>query len=58
MPDRAWFYAEGWRWIGSLFTSATDRLERTSAAAPLEPREYRAIERYVDELRTRVHIHF
>ena len=57
MQDRTHFYADGLRWIGSLLNDAADRLDR-SAPEPLEPHEYRAMERYVDELRTRVHIHF
>jgi hypothetical protein len=54
--SRTLFYAEGLRWIGSIFNGAAERLER-NAADPLLPDEYRAAERYVDELRTRASSH-
>jgi hypothetical protein len=52
------WYADGLRWIGSIFNDAAERLERNDAEPPLEPRAYRDIERYVDEMRARVHVHF
>jgi len=55
--SRTLFYAEGLRWIGSIFNGAAERLERNAADAPLDPEEYRAAERYVDELRTRASSH-
>lgn len=54
MTTAIW-YADGLRWIGSLFNDAAERLERNDAE-PLEPGAYRDIERYVDEMRSRVHI--
>lgn len=54
MTTTMW-YADGLRWIGSLFNDAAARLER-NAEEPLDPTAYRDIERYVDELRSRVHI--
>ena len=57
MNSRNHFYADGLRWIGSILTDAADRLDR-NADEVLEPRAYREIERYVDEMRTRVHVHF
>jgi hypothetical protein len=52
------WYAEGLRWIGSLFTGAAEHFERAaSTAAELDPR-YRAPEEYMSDVRNRVHIHF
>lgn len=59
MQNRMHFYADGLRWIGSIFTDAADRLDRNADESPLDPRAYRDIERYVDEMRARVHVqHF
>jgi hypothetical protein len=53
------WYAEGLRWIGSVLSDAANRLEEQAAAvATLDPRANREIESYVDDLRTRVHLHF
>ena len=50
---------DGLRWIGSLFHGAAEHLERRAFDAPLpDPRALREDDQYVNELRTRVHIHF
>ena len=54
MTTATW-YADGLRWIGSILNAAAERLERNAAEPPLEPGAYRDIERYVDEMRSRVH---
>jgi hypothetical protein len=55
---RAW-YADGLRWIGSVFNDAAEHLERASAeTARLDPRVAREAEEYMENVRTRVHIHF
>ena len=52
------WYAEGLRWIGSLFNGAADHFERAATTAvQLDPR-YRPAEEYLSEVRTRIHIHF
>ena len=52
------WYAEGLRWIGSLFNGAAEHFERAAAlAAELDPR-HRPAEEYLSDVRTRVHIHF
>ena len=57
--SKATWYAEGLRWIGSILTDAADRLEDNAAAVALmDPRVYREAEDYVDNVRTRVHLHF
>ena len=58
MTKNHW-YADGLRWIGSIFTDAADHLERTAAqVARLDPRVAREAETYMENVRTRVHIHF
>ena len=57
MNNRSLFYADGLRWIGSLFHGAADKLERNAAlAVPLDPRAYREIENYVNDVRMRAHL--
>ena len=57
MNNRSLFYADGLRWIGSIFNGAADRLESSAARdVPLDPREYRAIEDYVNDVRVRAHL--
>ena len=57
--SRSLWYAEGLRWIGSLFSGAAAHLERTAAEAPaLDPRVLREIDRHMNEMRTRVHINY
>ena len=57
MPNRSLFYAEGLRWIGSIFNGAAERLERNAVVdVPLDPRAYRDIEEYVNNVRTRAHL--
>ena len=56
---KATFYADGLRWIGSIFNDAAERLERSVAdEEPLDPSAYREIERYVNDLHRRTHVHF
>ena len=53
------WYADGLRWIGSLFHGAAEHLERRALDAPLpDPRALREADQYVNDLRTRIHIHF
>jgi hypothetical protein len=53
------WYAEGLRWIGSIFHDAADRLQDTAAEIALtDPRVAREAETYMEDVRTRVHIHF
>lgn len=57
MPNRSLFYADGLRWIGSIFNDAADKLERNAGAqVPLDPREYQRIEDYVNNVRMRAHL--
>ena len=57
MPNRSLFYAEGFRWIGSMFNGVAERLERNAVVeAPLDPRTYRDIEEYVNNVRIRAHL--
>jgi hypothetical protein len=57
--NKALWYAEGLRWIGSVFNDAAEQLERSAAetSAP-DPRVLREIEEHMNEMRTRVHIHY
>lgn len=56
---RVIWYADGLRWIGSIFNDAAERLERSAAdQEPLDPRVHREIEQYVNDLHRRVHVHF
>ena len=50
------WHAEGLRWIGSLFLSAADRLERLARDnAPLEPApDYRPPDDFVSDVRHRI----
>ena len=53
------WYAEGLRWIGSLFNDAAERLERgATEAALLDPRALREADQYRNDVRTRAHIQF
>ena len=57
MTDRTLWYADGLRWIGSLFNDAAAALEHNAADhEPLDPGTYRAIDGYFNEVRTRVHV--
>jgi hypothetical protein len=52
------WYAEGLRWIGSLFNGAAAHFERAAAtAAQLDPRRCTQ-EDYLSDVRHRVHTHF
>ena len=56
---RTVWYAHGLRWIGSILTDAAEHLERSSTEiARLDPRVAREAETYMENVRTRVHIHF
>jgi hypothetical protein len=56
---RSLWYAEGLRWIGSVFSDAADQLElRAAETSHPDPRVVREIEQHMNELRTRVHINF
>jgi hypothetical protein len=51
------WYADGLRWIGSLFNGAADHFERAATlTANLDPRA-RSADEYLSEVRNRVH-HF
>ena len=53
------WYADGLRWIGSIFNDAAERLEKSATdQEPLHPGAQREIERYVNDPRSRVHVHF
>lgn len=53
------WYADGLRWIGSIFNDAAARLESSVAdQEPLHPHVHREIEQYVNDLHRRVHVHF
>ena len=55
MGQGAW-YADGLRWIGSLFVNAADRLERRAAANAEEPwPEMLPPHERLFELRNRIH---
>ena len=57
MSKTLW-YADGLRWIGSIFNGAAENLERNAAdSTPLDPRTYREIEQYINDLQRRVHVH-
>ena len=56
--SRNLWYADGLRWIGSIFNDAAERLERSATdEVPLDPATYRQIDGYMNEMRTRVHVH-
>ena len=57
--SHALWYAEGLRWIGSIFNDAAEHLERLSSEVALsDPRVAREAESYMENVRSRVHIHF
>ena len=56
--SRTLWYADGLRWIGTIFNDAAEHLEREAAeASPPDPQAIREIDRYMNEMRTRVHAH-
>jgi hypothetical protein len=56
--NRTQWYAEGFRWIGSLFNSAADHFERSATrVAELDPRVQRAADEYLEKVRTRSHLY-
>ena len=58
MSKTTW-YADGLRWIGSVFNGAADHLERSASEATLvDPRALREADQYVNDVRTRAHINF
>ena len=57
--QKSLWYANGLRWIGSLFDGAADHIERAAfTAASLDPHARANSEEYLSDLRHRVHIHF
>ena len=57
--SKSLWYAEGLRWVGTIFTDAAEHLERLSdEAAQLDPRALREADKYMNDVRTRVHTHF
>ena len=56
MTPNAHWYADGLRWIGSLFLDAADHLESPSfSPAPGEPRaKYLPVEEYLFDVRSRM----
>ena len=59
-PAKSAWYADGLRWIGTLFHTAADHVDSTpDLSAPLEPlRRAPAFEEFLGEVRHRVHTHF
>lgn len=56
---KAIWYADGLRWIGSIFNDAAEHLERASTEAVLlDPRALREADQYVNDVRTRAHLNF
>jgi hypothetical protein len=52
-------HADGLRWIGTIFNDAAEHLERGAAeVTPPDPHAIREIDKYMNEMRTRVHVHF
>ena len=57
--SRTIWYADGLRWIGSVFNDAAEHLERTASEETLvDPRALREADQYVNDVRTRAHINF
>ena len=57
--SRTIWYADGLRWIGSLFNEAAEHIERVSSEMPLlDPRALREAAQYMNDVRTRAHINF
>ena len=57
--SRTIWYADGLRWIGSVFNDAAEHLERISTeTALLDPRALREADQYVNDVRTRAHLQF
>jgi hypothetical protein len=58
--SKSLWYAEGLRWIGSLFNGAADHFERAATTVVRLDPHYRCHpgEKYLDEVRTRAHIQF
>jgi hypothetical protein len=57
--NKALWYADGLRWIGSVFNDAAEQLERTAAeTSAADPRVVREIEEHLNQMRTRVHTSF
>ena len=56
--NRAQWYAEGFRWIGSLFHDAAAHFEESAARiAELDPRMRKQADEYMNDVRTRAHLH-
>ena len=57
--SRSIWYADGLRWIGSIFNDAAEHFERAATeVTPLDPRALREADQYVNEVRTRAHLQF
>jgi hypothetical protein len=57
--NKSLWYADGLRWIGSVFNDAAHQLEQRAAeTSHPDPRVVREIEHHLNEVRTRVHINF
>ena len=57
--SKSLWYAEGLRWVGTIFTDAAEHLEQLATeAAQLDPRALREADEYMNEVRSRVHTHF
>ena len=57
--SKSLWYADGLRWIGSLFNDAAEHLEQVSTEATLlDPRALREADQYLNDVRTRAHVHF
>ena len=57
--SKSLWYAEGLRWVGTIFTDAAEHLERVATEADeLDPRALREADQYMNDVRSRVHTHF
>ena len=57
--SKSLWYADGLRWIGSVFNDAAEHLEQLSVEAThLDPRALREADQYLNDVRTRAHVHF
>ena len=57
--SKSLWYADGLRWIGAILNDAAEHLERVSNEATLlDPRAQREADQYLNDVRTRAHVHF
>jgi hypothetical protein len=52
-PTKAAWYADGLRWIGSLFDQAADHFDRVTPEAPERP-PYLEPDEHISDLRNRI----